>query len=371
MRSAQFASDLFQALCGRDGNVLLSPHSIAVALATLGLGACGETLEAILHLLHTETADQLRLSVGFDDAVLRALRGTGVDYESDTSVWIRKGLRLLREYRREAEEHFAAHAHEITMDEKGRKTVNAHVSKTTHGLIPELLSNPLRSDTQLIVTNALWFKAQWESPFDSDRTSPGIFHAPDGDVRVPFLRQTGDFRRLRWETLDSVLLPYEGEKVDFVILLPRNGATLADIETDDDLWDILLENWQDFDHTEPELLSLSMPKLSLEFDDSLVSALQRLGAGKIFRETADFSGIAGTDKPLMVSEIVHKTRLDLDEDGTEAAAATAILAPARCLPEKRPRPKPFRVDRPFLFLVRHRNTGAILFIGRVENPSFP
>ena len=368
MRSAQFAADLFKALCGRDGNVLLSPHSIAVALATLGLGACGETLEAILHLLHTKTADRLRVSVGVDDAVLRALRETGIDYESDTSGWNQKGLRLLREYRREAEELFAAHAQEITMNEKGRKTINAHVSKTTHDLIPELLSNPLLPDTKLILTNALWFKAKWEFPFNPDRTVPAVFHAPEGDVRVPFLRQTGAFRRLRWKIMDSVLLPYEGDSLDFIILLPRNGATLADIESNTQLWDVLLENWQDFAHTEPERLSLSVPKLSIEFDGSLVSALHSLGGGILFRETADFSGIAGTDEPLMVSEIVHKTRLDLDEDGTEAAAATAIECPAGGLPQHSSRPKPFRVDRPFLFLVRRRNTGAILFIGRVINP---
>ena len=133
---------------------------------------------------------------------------------------------------------------------------------------------------------------------------------------------------------------------------------------------ILAQNQAAFTVEKKELLSLAIPKFSLSFDSSLAEALRKLGAERVFSENADFSNIAGADEPVFVSDVIHEARLDLDEDGTEAAAATAEICLAGAPPpDNKTRPKPFRADRPFLFAVRDSETGAVLFIGRIENPA--
>ena len=367
--SERFAAALFQAAAPSSGNFVISPHSVAIALGLIGLGACGETLECILNALSFETAADMRNALKQETEVFCAAQGAGVRFESDNSLWIRKGLRLLRDYRSDAKRTFKANVSEITMGESGRQTINSHVSKVTHGLIPELLQNPPDEGSRLVATNALWLKAEWSFPFDANYTRNAVFHALDGNIKVPFMHQTGDFLRVHRGDIDSLRLPYGDGKLVFEIIVPRGTLLLVDLESSSTLEKILVANQEDFQNAELELLALAIPKFSLSYQSGLETALRRLGAGRIFSEWADFSNIAGVDEPIMVSKIIHQARLDLDEDGTEAAAATAIECLAGCPPTEKKIPKPFHADRPFLFAVRHRETGAVLFIGRIENPS--
>ena len=368
--SERFASALFRAAVPSSGNFVISPHSVAVALGLIGLGARSQTLECLLRTLSFETETDMREGLRKEIDAFRSAQGWGVRFETDNSLWIKTGLKLLREYRHDAEVCFGANVAEISMDESGRKTINKHVSKVTHGLIRELLHDPLPKDGRLVATNALWLKARWDWPFESQATWDSIFHAPTGDDKIPFMHQTEDFLRIRRDSIDSLRLRYAGSRLVFEIIVPRGNLRLSDVEPEEKLQTILAQNQAAFAVAKRELLALAIPKFSLSFDSSLGEALYRLGAESVFSKNADFSNIAGADEPVFVSDVIHEARLDLDEDGTEAAAATADICLAGAPPpDKKSRPKPFRADRPFLFAVRDSETGAVLFIGRVEDPA--
>ena len=364
-QSRCFAADLFLAAAPETGNAVLSPHSVAVALGLVALGARGETQKALLRALRLESVNALQDCIAADEASFRAARKKGFRYESDASAWVKRGLKLLRQYDQDAKRVFGSVAREICMDESGRKEINVHVSKVTHGLIPELLQKPLPERSLLVATSALWLKAEWLNPFDPEETSNAPFHAPDGAVDVPFLWQVDDYRCFRTALFDSVFIPYMGNLLDFVVILPHKGITPNQLLHE--CFSSLLDVLHGFEkHSSWELLSLSIPKLSLSFHDSLNKALTAMGGSHAFSSRANFSGIADTTEPIMISDVIHDVRLDLDEKGTEAAAATATVCEAAGPP---PCPTPFCVDRPFFFLVRHRKTGAILFLGRIEDPT--
>lgn len=364
-KTSPFVTDLFRAAAPKTGNAVLAPHSVALVLGMIALGARGETQRALLRALHLESVSDLQNSIAADEASFRAARKNGFRYESDVSVWARKGLRILRKYGRDAKHFFGASSREIDMGESGRKEINAYVSKVTHGLIPTLLQEPLPDYCQLVATSALWLKAEWLNPFDPEETGNNLFHTQDGDVDIPFLCQVDDYMCFRSALFDSVFIPYKGDLLDFVIILPRNGLSPNQLIRENS--SNMLAALHDFaQHPSWEFLLLSAPKLSIIFRSSLAEPLKAMGAEIAFSRNADLSGIADAPEPIMISDVIHNVRLDLDEKGTEAAAATAAVCEASGPPLC---PTPFCVDRPFLFLVRHRKTGAILFIGRVENPA--
>lgn len=365
MTNVMFATDLFHAVAPEKGNVVVSPHSVAISFGLVALGARGETMEAALRVLRLDSPESLRLSIAAEEAAFRSASGDGFQYESDTSIWLRKGFRFLRSFRHEVKQTASAHIARINVNERGRKTINSHVAKVTHDLIPELIKQPLHPDAILVATSALWLKANWTIPFEADRTRQSIFHTPGGDVIVPFLRQTNTFNIIRLCNMDLLLLPYKGDNVDFVVILPHRNISLSDMEKKN--WDELARILQNLQLGEMEFVDVSIPRLSLVFENSLSNAIKSMGAEIVFSATADFSGIAESEAPIMLYDIFHSLLLNIDEIGTEAATATSLSGYLGSLDP--PRPTLFHIDRPFLFLVRHRKTGAILFLGRVENPA--
>ena len=338
---------------------------MAVALGIIALGACGETMNSLLRLLRLNSLSDLQTNIVADEDSFRSAQTDGFQYESDTSIWLRNKYRILWPFRHNVKKVLRAHIERISMDEKGRSTINRHVADVTHNLIPEILKLPLHPATILVATSALWLKAKWAIPFDPERTKQQTFHAPNQDVVVPFLRQTAFVCFIHWHDMDAIRLPYADGNVDFIVVLPHQNVSLASIEQNQ--LDMLVERFQDNKSEETRLVDVSMPKLSLSFQNDLNDALKTMGGDLIFSDRADFSKIAKTDQPIVLSTIVHEVHVCLDEQGTEAAAATGVHF---YLGSRRPpRPKVFCANRPFLFLVRHRKTGAILFLGRVENPA--
>lgn len=363
--TSPFVANLFRVAAPRTGNAVLSPHSVAVALGIIALGACGETLKSLLQILRLNSLSDLQTTIATDEASFRSEQKDGFQYESDTSIWINNKYRALWRYRHNVKKVLRAHIQRISMDEEGRAAINRHVADVTHDLIPEILKLPLCPSNILVATNALWLKAKWAMPFDPDRTSQQTFHAPKQDVAVPFLRQTACFAFFHWRDIDAIRLPYAGENVDFIVILPHRNISLTSIEQNQ--LDMLVGCFQDNKSEENRLIDVSIPKLSLAFQNDLDDALKSIGGDLVFSDRADFSKIAKTDQPIMLSKIVHDVHVCLDEQGTEAAAATGEYLYLGSL--RPPRPKVFCVNRPFLFLVRHRKTGAILFLGRVEDPT--
>ena len=369
---AAFGLDLFEIVAG-DENVMVSPYSIATALSMLYPGARGDTA--------TEIAEVLRVSV--DDATWHQVRNT-IDQalavtplpmgEEDTrepftirpanSAWGQGGYSFLDGYLRTLAEHYGAGLRVVDYmgdPEGSRQIINAWVEEATEDRIEDLIpEGAITVDTRLSLVNAIWFKANWSEPFDPARTQVGAFTRLDGtEVETPLMRADLQTGYAVSDSFEAVRLPYAGDAA-MVILLPNAGspADLAGALQSADL-DIA---WQQ------RSVDITLPPFEFESEVSLRPALQMLGMVAAFErpggDGADFTGITQM-RELFVTDAFHKTFIALDEEGTEAAAATAIVVGLTSAPE----PATFTADRPFLFWIEHGSTGEMLFLGQVTDPS--
>ncbi len=367
-----FGLDLFGVIAG-DENVMVSPYSIATALSMLYPGARGVTADEIAEVLH--------LSV--DDAVLHAARNA-IDArlaetpppmgEDDTrapftirpanSAWGQGGYPFLDEYLLTLAENYGAGLRVVDYvgdPEGSRQIINAWVEEATEDRIEDLIpEGAITVDTRLSLVNAIWFKANWSEPFDPERTEPGAFTLLDGiEVETPLMRANLQTGYAVADSFEAVRLPYAGDAA-MIILLPNEGSPveLAEALDVDDL-DIV---WQQ------RSVDITLPSFEFESEVSLKPALQMLGVVAAFQppvgDGADLTGITEV-RELFVTDAFHKTFIALDEEGTEAAAATAIVVGLTSAPE----PATFTADRPFLFWIEHGSTGEMLFLGQVTDPS--
>jgi len=241
-------------------------------------------------------------------------------------------------------------------------TINNWVSDQTEGRIEDLIPQGLIDTwTRLVLTNAIYFNAAWQYPFDEDATYDGTFYLLNGDeITVPMMRQTEWFGYGEGDGYQAVELPYDGGELSMVILLPTAGY-FASFE------DLLDAQWLDeiVGRLERREVALTMPKFKFESDFMLGETLAAMGMPDAFLwEVADFSGMTG-NRDLFIRDVIHKAFVSVDEAGTEAAAATALVMPTAMPPGELAE---VTVDRPFVFLI-HDRTGTVLFVGRVVNPS--
>jgi serpin B len=245
--------------------------------------------------------------------------------------------------------------------EESRLTINDWVAKQTEerieNLIPKGLINPM---TRLVLTNAIYFNAAWAYPFDEDLTSDGVFHRLDGgEVTVPMMHQTESFGYAEGDGYQAVELPYDGDELSMVILLPASGQ----FEAFEEALDVEQAN-AIINALRGKEVVLTMPKFEFDSEFSLRETLAALGMPIAFSGDADFSGMTGT-RELYIADVVHKAFVSVDEAGTEAAAATAVVMEMSAIPET----VEVTIDRPFIFFIRDIETGAILFVGRILNPA--
>ena len=255
----------------------------------------------------------------------------------------------------------------VNAPEDSRIVINDWVSEQTEGKIEDLIPEGVIDNlTRLVLTNAIFFNAAWLNPFEESQTKNGAFHLLDGgEVTVPMMRRTARFGLAKGDGYQAVELPYDGGELSMVILLPDTGQFEGfEDSLDADLVRAITEDLV------PTRLDLTMPKFEFDSAFGLRDTLGAMGmpvafissSGPCTSETADFSGMTGSCE-LFVKEVVHKAFVSVDEAGTEAAAATAVVIGIESLPPS------VTIDRPFVFLIRDIETGAILFVGRVEDPS--
>jgi serpin B len=370
--NSAFAFDLYQALREEEGNLFYSPHSISVALAMTYAGARGETAQQMANTLHF-ILEQDRLHPAFNwlDAEL-AKRGEGAQGKDGegfrlnivNAIWGQKDYSFLTDFLDVLAENYGAGLRIldfITETEKSRLIINDWVSDQTEDRIKDLIpEGAIDALTRLVLTNAIYFNAAWEYPFDEDVTANGPFYLLDGgQVTVPMMKQTESFGYIDGEGYQAVELLYDGEELSMVILLPASGNFEAFEEG--------LQAQQVSDiisGLQPIEVALTMPKFEFDSDFSLKDTLAEMGMPIAFSGAADFSGMTGAPD-LCISEVLHKAFVSVDEAGTEAAAATAVIMRETAIPEQ---PVEVTIDHPFIFLIRDIETGAILFVGRVLNP---
>ena len=368
-----FALDLYQKLRTEDGNIFYSPYSLSVALAMTYAGARGETEQEMADTLSfLLSQEELHQVFNYLDQAL-ASRGEGAEGKDGegfrlnivNDIWGQKDFTFLDSFLDTMAENYGAGLRILDFignPEAARVAINDYISEQTEEKIPELIPEGIIDDmTRLVLTNAIYFNAAWMYPFNEDITSDSVFHLLDGDeVTVPMMHQGETLGYAEGNGYQAVELPYDGEELSMVILLPNEGQfdkfeTSLDGET---LVAII-------DNLEKKHVDLSLPKW--EFDSSFIlkDTLQSMGMIQAFTDIADFSGMTGAPD-LFIGEVIHKAFISIDEAGTEAAAASSVNMQ---LTSAAANPAVVTADHPFIFLIRDIETGSILFLGRVVNPA--
>ncbi len=371
--NSAFAFDLYQALRAEGGNLFYSPYSISLALAMTYAGARSETEAEMAEALHFLLAQE-RLHPAFSTlGAALASRGEGAEGKDGqgfrlnivNALWGQEGYEFLSSFLDLLAENHGAGIRPLDFanaPEEARLTINDWASNQTEGRIEDLIPpGIINTLTRLVLTNAIYFNAAWAHPFELEMTQDGPFHLLDGSqVTVPMMTETASFSYAQGSGYQAVELPYDGWELSMVILLPEAGGfETFEATLDAGQVDAIL---QELAHRQ---VALTMPRFEFESDFSLKETLSALGMPTAFTGNADFSGMTG-NRELFIAEVIHKAFVSVDEAGTEAAAATAVIMELTGAPEM---PLQVTVDRPFIFLIRDIETGAILFVGRVVDPS--
>ena len=371
--NSNFAFDLYRALSDGEANLFFSPFSISQVLAMAYAGARGETERQMADTLRY-SLPQKSLHPAFHalDLALHSKGGTFSVFNLNiaNAVWGQEGFEFHEDYLNTLAEHYGGEMRPLDFadaSEESRVRINDWVAKETEDKIKDLIPrNAIDSLTRFVLTNAIYFNAKWRLPFNPADTKEQRFHLLDGKkVEVPMMtgRSTrGWFGYALGDGFQAVSIPYYTSGMSMLVLLPDNGK-FEDFENSltAGILDLVQKQWEERDVT------LNMPRFEYASDFKLNETLAKMGMPDSFGDAADFSGIIDSED-LFISAVVHKAFVSVDEEGTEAAAATALVG--MLLGARDPlEPITITFDRPFIFLIRDEPTGAILFLGRVMDPS--
>ena len=351
-------------------NLFYSPSSLFMALAMTHYGARGKTAEEMSRILHLSAISPPVLNNQMKKFVLTL--NTSSDSKTKlltaNKIFLEKSFEVLEAFKSGTREFYDAEVGLVDFQfhaEEVRKDINEWVEeKTNHKIKDLILEGMLNAETKLTLVNAIYFKGLWLQPFDKASTFPSSFFVnKEKVIQVPMMYREGDFKFIESEELACQILemPYIGNQLSMVIYLPSENDGLASLEEKINFGN-LQKSLADLDDSIPEEIEVHLPKFKMEQRFNLNDVLAGMGAGEMFvGGQADFSGI--TQEPLYVSDVVHKAFVEVNEEGTEAAAATGIGVKLMCL-------KPmFNANHPFLFFIRHISTGAILFLGHLLEPT--
>jgi serpin B len=361
-----FALDLYAKLRDQKGNLFLSPYSISTALAMTYGGARGQTAEEMAKTLHfLLDAGQLHPAFASLEAQLTASKSKGYQLDVANALWGQKGKSFLPDFLASTRQNYRAGFREVDFQatEAARQTINTWVENQTNDKIHELLKpGVITGDTELVLTNAIYFKGKWVDPFPKARTKEEDFQLGAGNkVKAPLMHQKKHYRYLDGKDFQALELPYVGDALAMVVLLPRKADGLPNFERV--LTPDKLQGW--LNGLNSEEVEVTLPKFRLTSEFRLDQTLASLGMARVFTGgEADFSGMDGK-QDLFLSAVVHQAFVDVNEEGTEAAAATGAVMTRMALRLDLP---VFRADHPFLFLIRDTHSGSILFLGRLTDP---
>ncbi|MBF0544358.1 MAG: serpin family protein [Candidatus Riflebacteria bacterium] len=366
-----FSLNIFSILSKNSGNLFFSPFSIWQALGMARAGAIGETARQMDSALQfTLSPDRLHAACNALDLALasRGSGSTGFIFRIANSLWCQKGLTFLSSFLDTLALNYDAGVHILDFakdPEIARVAINAWVASMTEQKITELLApgmTEILRSTQLVLTNAVYFKADWLHKFEKSLTASASFICADGpSVGVSMMNQTGAFSYSQGDLWQAVELPYDGNNVSLVLILPATGTEQAFSAS------LNSAKWQSIIGTlTSKAVRIRLPKFKFSAELTLADTLKALGMQIPFTDAADFSGITSFAK-LCISDVIHQAFISVYEDGTEAAAATAIVIIGTAAPAQDYTLVEF--NRPFLFFIRDRVTGTILFLGRVDNPA--
>ncbi len=366
------ALDLYRDLRAEGENLFFSPASLACALAMTSAGARGRTAAEMDDVLHQPADDEVvAAAYGRLLADLMAQR-SGVTLALANRLYGQRDVAFLPAFTSLLGRHYGAGLETVdfrTDPDAARRLINTWVEERTAHKIRDLLPpGAVTTTTGLVLVNAVHFLGKWAEPFPARSTADAPFHRErGGDVTAKFMHANEHFAYAETADAQVLALPYSGGGLEMVLVLPASGTPLSALESGLDA--DRLAAW--LAGLAPAQVDVTLPRLHLETTFELADALARLGMPTAFTPAADFTGMAPADEPLCISRVVHKAYLDVDEAGTEAAAATGVAMERLSASIDFGTPKVFRADRPFVLAIRHRDSGAVLFLGRVADPTSP
>jgi serpin B len=367
-----FAPDLYGQLCQGQSNLIFSPYSISTALAMTRAGARGKTAEEMDKVLHFTLPPQ-KLHSACAALIHRINAERSCQLTAANGLWTQKHQGLRPEFVTLVRDQYNGGVYEVDFvgaAEESRRKINQWTETQTQGKIGGLLpTNALSSDTWLVLTNAIYFKGKWERPFQARDTHTETFHLPSGQTaQVPLMHQTEKFGYGEDERMQVLEMPYAGHSLAMVVVLPKKQDGLSELEAG--LSADALAGWIRL--LQVQEVQVSVPRFRFGQAMQLQDVLKRMGLRLVFSDNADFSGMKTGWPSVKLKAVFHKTVIVIEtkEEGTEAAAATAVqMTSLASAPGSAPRARVFRADHPFLFLIRDTKTGSVLFLGRVADPS--
>jgi serpin B len=368
--SNSFAIDLYRKINEQDKgrNIFVSPFSVSTALAMTFEGSSGETRKQMDSVLHLNMADAARQQ-GFSDLLEATSAGPGKHYKLNVAnaLWGQKGYHFEASFLTATSKYYGGALKSVDFagnPEGSRLEINTWVESHTAKMIKDMIPRgAIQPDTQLVLTNAIYFKGDWASPFKAAATNDAPFNVSDSvKVQVPMMHQSGRYRSVRENGVAAIELPYANGDLSMIAILPDGKMGKLDeslsLETIKqlrvDLYSVHVDVY--------------LPRFKLEAGYMLSPLLSSMGMPDAFsKQLANFSGMTG-QRNLFIGAVIHKARVEVNEEGTEAAAATTVIM-APTMARQNFKNEVFRADHPFLFIIVHNPTGAILFIGRLSNPS--
>lgn len=369
--NSKFAFDLYKNLADekQNENLFFSPFSISAALAMTYAGARDETQSEMSKTLHF-SLDQTKMHADFSSLLNKIIyKNDSSQLSIANSLWAQKDYVFLEDYFNLIKLKYDAFIENVDFRdnaerEKARIKINDWVERKTNDKIKEILKpGMLDSHSRLVLVNAIYFLGKWNDPFNKEQTRKDIFHSTStNDIESLFMNNSLSLKYFEDETLQTIEIPYEKNKFSMIIILPK-----SDSETEAVQKSISYDKYiQISESMKNERVELSIPKFKTKCELLLKETFSKSGMTISFSDSADFSGMTGhTD--LKIDDVIHQAFIDVKEEGTEAAAATAVMT--RTMSMQPTQNKIFKADHPFMFIIKETETGSILFMGKIINPN--
>lgn len=348
---------------GSNRNVFVSPTSVAIALAMTYNGAGGETQQSMTKALELQGMSLEDLNQA-NETLKETLEKADPEVQLSiaNSLWAKQGISFKPEFMQSNQQFYGAKVTELNFaNPNATSIINSWVKQNTRGKIDKII-NQIKPDDVLYLINAIYFKGNWTKPFDKSQTTDRPFYLANGNPKQhPMMSQSGKYRYYETDAFQAVSLPYGKGRLSFYVFLPKKNSGLDSFQQQ-----LSANNWQQWmNQFRMREGSIQLPRFKSEYDIQLNSALKALGMEPAFNDGANFSNM--TSASVAINEVKHKTFVEVNEEGTEAAAATSVgiaLTSAR-MPEE---PFEMIVDRPFFCAIRDNQSGTVLFMGSIQEP---
>ncbi|GAB4310240.1 serpin family protein [Pseudothermotoga elfii] len=360
-----FGVDLYKVLSEKPGNIFFSPFSISSAFAMTYIGADSDTAQQMKNVLHFDLDDEMLLS-NFSQ-LITSLNQSNENYQLSVanSMWLQEGYPFLKEFVEQIQKYYQSWINYVDFanhKDEAREEINKWIEANTNNKIIDLIKpDDIDSLTRLVLTNAIYFKGLWLNPFDPSSTRKESFHISKNEKKEIDMMFKNIIANYTEDSSVQVLeLPYAKNKISMIIVLPKEDKDLGQIEKNISL--DLFKKWRS--SLKPTEVNVHIPKFKTECRFNLKQTLMSMGIVDAFTDAADFSKMDGT-KMLKIKDVIHQSFIEVYEEGTQAAAATATIVNIKIAPKK---PVEFRANRPFIFFIYDSTYDLILFIGRLINP---